>query len=322
MSDQHLRNTLLQAAEIPPARVWETVAAALDVAAEDERMCLQLSQLNAAPPAEAWAQIEQQLWDADLQTQALAAIDLPPAGSWPAIEGQLTATWDAKVKQQLQLATVSVPADNWQRIEERLNQDAGAKVVPITSFTKSWIRWAAAAAISGLLLWGGVQLFTNDKNVSVVASQQAIAPAPEVPLPVEEAQPNPFNAGAAVTATKSNGLAAKAAAQHQQAAGLSTSRKTPHNSTVTPVAATAFDEDQYLLVMNDDGEIIRVSRKIHRLACASDIEELTVDATAALASRACYRQIKEWQQKIATTAALSSLTGFIDVNELIGAVEK
>jgi hypothetical protein len=48
-----------------------------------------------------------------------------------------------------------------------------AKVVPL--FARTWMRMAAAAALAGVLFFGGYQLLKNDTETSVVAAQQDTA---------------------------------------------------------------------------------------------------------------------------------------------------
>jgi hypothetical protein len=84
----------------------------------------------------------------------------------------------------------------------------------------------------------------------------------------------------------------------------------------------SFEEGKYLVLLDENGDMVRVSKRLMQMKCVDGMEqEIQVEATAALNSRNCENQIKKWQEKIAQSAVLSA-RGYFDLQEVIHTTEK
>ncbi len=81
--------------------------------------------------------------------------------------------------------------------------------------------------------------------------------------------------------------------------------------------STDFSETNYLLVVDEKGDLIRVSKKLSTMDCVKN-NEMPVDAVTALQVKDCENKIKKLQQKLAT----SVLGGVFDPNTLNADTEK
>jgi hypothetical protein len=80
---------------------------------------------------------------------------------------------------------------------------------------------------------------------------------------------------------------------------------------------TDFSETNYLLVLNDNGDLIRVSKKLSTMDCAQN-GDVPVDAITALQAKDCDAQIKKLQQRMAT----SVIGSILDPSTLTNSTDK
>ncbi len=335
MNDNHLQQLLLQTEVTPPAQAWEMIAAALDELEEDQPLQKKILSIETEVPAFNWNMIEQKLEDVFFTEQLEAATAEVPFSAWDNITAKLDKDADERLAKKLIAVTEIPPAALWTTIEQKLNEEQTGKVIPFTKRLAPVYRIAAAALLTGILAWGAYRLFNSgDPADAAVAVNNPVLTQEKKTSPVAEIKPEePVETSIPVSSTRStvkkrikealtvnNTLAYLEPVNHD--AGTSTFKDTHHKNT-RPVAETnGFSEGQYLIVLNEEGNLIRVSKKLSNLQCAIDASGNQVDAAAALQSKNCDEQIKIWQQKIAVSTAISPSAGYIDINELLLITDK
>ncbi|MEQ1798702.1 MAG: hypothetical protein ABL872_12175 [Lacibacter sp.] len=336
MNDNHLQQLLLQTEVAPPPQAWEMIAVALDELEEDKPLQQKILSAETEVPVFNWEIIEQQLDDVYYTEQLEAATAEVPVTAWENITAQLDEEADQRLADKLIAAKEIPPVAVWTAIEKELNEEQTGKIIPFTKKLAPVYRLAAAALITGILAWGAYSLLNSNEPVaSTVAVSQPVLTEEKKTAPVAEIKTEePVETIIPVSSSRSsvkkrikealtvnNTLAYLEPVNHD--AGTSSSFKDTHNKKIKPVAEiNGFSEGQYLIVLNEEGNLIRVSKKLSNLQCAVDAAGNPVDAAAALQSKNCDEQIRIWQQKIAVSTAISPSAGYIDLAELLMATEK
>lgn len=341
MNDSNLQQTLLNAAVNPPENVWEKIAVELDEQKADEPLRTQLLNMEAAAPADAWLQIEPALDDLALQQKILGVEETAPSPVWDAIDAELAAdAFDTKVAGLMQQTEVTPPPSNWNAIEQQLQETTPANVISINKNNTRVIRIAIAAAVTGVLAWGGYRLLNNENTETESASLAAVTTTPAQQSTATTPARNDSNTISA-DETADTEVVRRAAIKERikQKSSLNDAVayvETPDHNLQNTVAyqgihhkaadantnTTGFAENQYYVILNENGELVRVSKKINNLKCAVSNGSTQVDATTALQSKECNEQIKKWREKMAFAAAISASAGDIDLNELVNSTEQ
>jgi len=341
MNDSNLQQTLLNAAVNPPENVWEKIVVELDEQKADEPLRTQLLNMEAAAPADAWLQIEPALDDLALQQKILGVEETAPSPVWDAIDAELAVdAFDTKVAGLMQQTEVTPPPSNWHVIEQHLQENEPAKVISINKNNTRVIRLAIAAAVTGVLAWGGYRLLNNENTETESASLTAVTTTPAQQSTATTPARNDSNTIAA-DETADTEVVRRAAIKERikQKSSLNDAVayvETPDHNLQNTVAyqgihhtaadantnTTGFAENQYYVILNENGELVRVSKKINNLKCAVSNGSTQVDATTALQSKECNEQIKKWREKMAFAAAISASAGDIDLNELVNSTEQ
>ena len=283
------------------------------------------------PPALCWEKIQEELDSSALQLhfpkKLLEAEIAPPAYCWNNIAATLDGKGaEAALAAKLQKASIIPPATVWQNIEAALNQETN---IQPQKKSAALLRYAAAAALIGLLAWGAVRLLNTKGEDTPLASQ-----------------PQPGNSTEQVT-TEHTGIpeediaAISADAALEEArndAALEASKKTFARLDVSAVqkkikAISAFDfgvsaeeddtmdiskgrindiSNRYIVLMTPDGHFIRMSKKLKDLVCCISGEE--VDA-------ACLDQLKRWREKILSSSAVHAPGNFADILNLVTSLQ-
>lgn len=341
MNDSNLQQTLLNAEVPPPQSVWEKIAVSLDEQEADDPLRTQILAMEAEAPAQAWLQIEPALDDLALQQKILEVEETVPSLVWDAIDAELAAdAFDTKVAGMLQQTEVAPPPSNWNAIEQQLQETEPAKIISINKNNSRVIRLAIAAAVTGVLAWGGYRLLNNETTETGSASLAAVTTTPAQQSTATTPAINDSNTIAA-DETADTEIVRRAAIKERikQKSSLNDAVayvETPdhnlqntvnyqgiHHTAADPnTNTTGFAENQYYMVLNENGELVRVSKKINNLKCAVSNGSTQVDATTALQSKECNEQIKKWREKMAFAAAISASAGDIDLNELVNSTEQ
>lgn len=336
MNDSTLQQLLLQTEVAPPEMVWEKIAVDLDELEADKPLQQQILQLEEEAPSFIWEQLQPALDDLSIQQKINSVEEIVPASAWEQIEQQLNIEQnDAYIAATLQSTELAPPATAWSFIEQSL-EESGAKVISINrNSTKRFYRIAAAAAVVGILAWGSYRLLTTNSTTSTAPISIAVNPVEEKPAATtpETADSNIAVAEEPSVATTSRTQIKERIKQKLASPDALAYAETPDHNLENNVAyqgihhkqpektkeTSGFSESQYFMVLNDNGELVRVSKKISNLKCASTA---TVDAATAFQSKDCNEQIKLWREKMAMAAAISASAGDIDLNALINSTDQ
>lgn len=308
------RNKLLTHEVPPPAGIWDRIASELDASDSGMAFPRRLHDLEVPAPANAWQQIAAVLESSD------AGLSFP---------------------RRLQEMEVPAPVHAWQQIAAAL--DTAAAESPVRRIP--WLRYAAAAAIIGLLTWGALSYF-NQKNTS--APELAGAPAKENRTPVPaQIDPHKMNdPDVAVTDAQRDDAAledskhtfasvdiASIARRHQlsrirsgepvelasvtgQLNPAHTYQELPCNEVAQPKMKVPEDSNlatRYVLLMTPDGKLIRISRKWSSMLCCVSGEE---------SDAGCKDQVKEWRARVAGALNAPSSGNFMDIISLVNSLQQ
>jgi hypothetical protein len=336
MNDSTLQQLLLQTEVAPPEMVWKKIAVDLDELEADKPLQQQVLQLEEEAPSFIWEQLQPALDDLSIQKKINSVEEIVPTSAWEQIEQQLTIEKnDAYIAATLQSTEVTPPATAWNFIEQSL-EESGAKVISINrNSPKRFLRMAAAAAIVGVLAWGGYRLLnTNDTTQApAIAAADPVTKTTEPAVIATQPDSNIAATEPAAETTSSRNQIKERIKQKLASPDALAYAETPDHNLENNVAyqsihhkqaeakkeTSGFSESQYFMVLNDNGELVRVSKKISNLKCAGTT---TVDAATAFQSKDCNEQIKVWREKMAMAAAISASAGDIDLNALIKSTDQ
>jgi hypothetical protein len=189
-------------------------------------------------------------------------------------------------------------------------------------------RIAAAAMITGVLAWGAYRLLKNDEPAaSSVTVEQPALPIQKPGTAIADVQTEPQQQTTTVATVSRTSIRKRMKAELKLNdavvyANAVSYNNIHHNNQKSVAEKSGFSESEYLVVLNENGELVRVSKKIINMKCANNTGTLPVDATAALQTRDCNEQIKRWQQQMAMSATLSASAGYIDLNEIINTTDE
>jgi hypothetical protein len=259
----------------------------------------------------------------------------PPATVWKKIEEALDESELAhEFPSRLYGAEVIPPVSAWNKIANSLDSDQEA-VIPKQRRISPLLKYAAAAVVIGLLVWGGVQLLNNNSGNKELVKQEAQQPETASPDPLID--PN-SNAPDEIMASADNIISVDEA---RNDAALEASKKTfakldiPAKSRIKEIAAgyyfSSFTDDEndsgiipgdekdpfnltsrYITLITPEGNIIRMSKKLTDMVCCVSGEE---------ENDACKDQMKKWREKIICTPACHSAGSFMDILDLVDALQ-
>jgi hypothetical protein len=318
MTDHQLQEQLLNAELPAPVGVWEQINTVLDEDAEDVHFQKQLNAIEITVPVDAWAAIETELYWQQQDTKLAATLDneqlQPPPFVWDNVDAAINETNDKQLAEKLLNVQLEAPAAVWPVIEEALHPQA--KVIPIGKRFSPFIRYAAAAVVIGLMAWGAFQLFNRSKDevVAVNTPQQTVEPVT-----------TDTNSKSTTTVTLAEANIKTTEVPEDLMAVNTPKKRNPVQQIKEEVMAherpstksAEFSETNYLLVVDDKGDLIRVSKKLSTMDCVKN-SDVPVDAVTALQVKDCENKIKKLQQRLAT----SVLGSVFDPNALNTETEK
>jgi hypothetical protein len=278
---------ILHAYEVsPPAGNWDRIAQELDEWTVLSGTGRSLGELEIDPPAAAWTAIREQLEEADLSRQLLALETDPPARVWSAVEQSLN------------------PA---------------AKQLSI----RPWLRYAAAAVLTGLLVWTGWRLLpetdprpgtagvpapattTANKELNEKQARENLATI------IESTQP-PVNASEEVRSEKALEASKKTLARVEP--GL-IKRKLQHAAAFSFERPVPAEEaaPRYVVLLTPDGNMIRMSKKLKDMLCCLTGED---------SDPACQEQVRKWQDKLINAPGSHAPGNFADLLDMLNALNE
>jgi hypothetical protein len=298
-----------------------------------------LLNFEATPPPQLWQEIAVQLDDCGLEYQFPArlrnAATTPPPSALQNIFSALDIESTPAFATALYEMEVAAPAAAWAGIKKNLDI-AQEAAIPEHRRLAPYIKYAAAAAIAGLLFWGGLQLFSGKKADSHMASTvDTVAPAHTITNPsantavvtnfpsAEEIQ----NEDAALEASKH--VYAKLDAEtikkkrtvRYDAYDLEIDPSTtvqPRSLDISETAIPNADEqlattDKYIVLMTPDGNFIRMSKKMGDMVCCVSGEEQDEN---------CTDQMSKWRKQIAEHPKALSPGNFLDIIGLVNSLQE
>jgi hypothetical protein len=287
----------------PSETVWNKIASALD------------EEINAEFP--------QKIYDAEVT---------PPADTWNKIETWLNKDIKEEYPAKLYNLEVAPPAATWQKISDALQEEKALPRIPSKRKMGPFVRYAVAACFLGVIALGAFKLLNRKTTNRAVVSKNILPQnnAATIIQPGSEKK----SVELAIPAT-SNNLPKERTSLVKTDIG--SKRKFPQTrymaqtinpSPVVMSSAPSFqqaslrgsipgsnsmvtDADRYLMFMNPDGYLIRMSKKLaEALGCFytnGNSEEY----------KQCQDQIKKWRDKIAQSSATSSPDNFMDILDII-----
>jgi hypothetical protein len=298
----------------------------------NEELKKKLEKFEASPPPGVWGRIAAFLDDglpADLPGKLNHVAVIPPVHAWATISAGL-----GRINKNISLRLAEVeavpPAGAWNNIREVLDGESLPVIGEKRRRIPAVLRYASAAVLLGALAMVGMKLIKG-------SNEKAIAPLSVAQTPARASRSQPaVHPDTSLTAVLSNHLppegsgTAKIAGAHRkhQAANYMTQLA----SLVLPApaeAAGSFQQaaltgvipgksspllpDGYVMFMNPDGYLIRISRKLaETLGCKY------VNGKAAEVEQ-CQDQIRRWRDKLAQPAMSSSTDNFMNVLDVIRA---
>lgn len=255
----------------------------------------------------------------------------PPVGVWDHIAAELDELEIGnKYPEKLYHYEVAPPHFLWNKITTVLDSfPEGA--VPEKRKMTPLLRYAAAAVVIALMIWGGFQYFSKNsadseiagKNPGPLRTDSIIASEKNQTQPEE----NPASTPPIATTTEQDAI---------DNAALEASKKTyaKHDvpgSKIKDVSNFYFAPemnpsgtrglnfdgsgnselntmDRYIMLMTPDGNIIRMSKKLSDLVCCIIGEQQDEN---------CINRMKNWREKIANSAVGHSPGNFMDILDLV-----
>jgi hypothetical protein len=305
-----LKNKLLNFEATPPPQVWKAVAAELDDSALGFQFPNRLKDAAVAPPPAALAQI------------------------FATLDGENTNPAYAAALYQME---IQPPANAWSHIKKNLDIDKEAALPEVRRFAP-FIKYAAAAAVAGVLFWAGMQ-FLNSKKITETAVAST-TPAAGTNIENPNTGTN-LNLDAAIAATEAAEEARSEAALEASkkvyasidvAEMVRKARKTVSSDLIIPdtdpsltvqprglgeMYETADEQlastDKYIVLMTPDGKIIRMSKKLGNMVCCVSGEEQDED---------CVDQMSKWRKQIAEHPKALSPGNFLDIVSLVNSLQE
>ena len=301
-----IKNKMYNLEVMPPAAVWGKITSALDDSALAQKISSRLNTIEVIPPTSVWQSI-----NVSLDEQLL----------------------EKEYAEKLTHIHITPPPGSWNKIKLLLNSEA---VIATTEKRKisPLLKYAAAAIITGLLAWGGVQLLSADSSKTNVATIDKPSPNSFTETPVIN---NPLDENIAVpdvTASLDearNDAALEASKKTFARLDVTARRSKIKNAadfyfvtdnfepaargfSIDPIAKPAADiTNRYIILMTPDGNIIRMSKKLRELVCCVSGEDQDKD---------CIDQMKKWRENIGNPSSTHSSSNFIDVLDIVKCMQE
>jgi hypothetical protein len=293
----------------PPETTWKKIAMSLDEEI-NSKFAGKLYEYEVAPPINVWEEIQEKL------------------------EKEIEETYPSK----LYSFEVDPPKETWKKISSVLDQEGTFLQISSKRKTSLFVRYAVAACIISIIAFATFKLIGSNSSENTVAikrvqpkkdsstvnsnSRNKNSPSFQQPASNNLPKERPPLAQAKISARKKS-LAASAGYMTLMAVfptpsfNLSSNFKQASLKGDVPGNCSVISEaDRYLMFMNPDGYLIRISKKLaEALGCAYSNDNLNQ-------YNQCQEQIKKWRDKIAGSPASSSPDNFMDVLDIIKSVHE
>ena len=301
-----IKNKMYNLEVMPPAAVWGKITSALDDSALAQKISSRLNTIEVIPPTSVWQSI-----NVSLDEQLL----------------------EKEYAEKLTHIHITPPPGSWNKIKLLLNSEA---VIATTEKRKisPLLKYAAAAIITGLLAWGGVQLLSADSSKTNVATIDKSSPnsftetpvinnpldeniaVPDVTASLEEARNDAALEASKKTFARLDVTARRSKIKNAADFYFVTDNYEPsaRGFSIDPIAKPAADiTNRYIILMTPDGNIIRMSKKLRELVCCVSGEDQDKD---------CIDQMKKWRENIGNPSTTHSSSNFIDVLDIVKCMQE
>ena len=252
----------------------------------------------------------------------------PPAKAWDKIAAALDESHlGEEFPATLYNLQATPPLSAWDKIRSSLDEELDEPIAIPRRRTGLILRYAAAAAIVGILIFSGLKLFRNtssgnksNETSPIVKTETPVKETPvTVETPVIKTPEIATNAVAAVpnkTRNRANPLLI-GSNNPVQALEPRVTRHERHETGIT--AAIAHTETpttqmgRYITLMTPDGNIIRMSNKLSDMVCCVSGEDQDND---------CKFQMKKWREKIASSTQVASPGNFMDILNMVNCLQE
>ena len=304
-----------------------------------EELKRKLYNYEADPPEVIWRQIDAALdqeINGEFPQKLYALEETPPASAWSKIGQQLEKEDKDQYPSRLYNLEVAPRSELWNKILTFLETEKAPLQIASKGRITPFIRYAVAACVIGLVAFGAFKLMNQKTGAGPVAtktvlpqkdsstpanqsSTQESAPAPSDNL----AKENPVLAQTDIKPRKRNlpeptymTQVAIASPTAMGSKAISDFRRVSLSGDIPGNCSQISDADPYLMFVNPDGYLIRISKKLaETLGC------IYTNGNSSEYNR-CQDQIKKWRDKIAQSPATSSPDNFMDVLNVIKSVQE
>lgn len=268
----------------------------------------------------------------------------PPEKGWDEVAASLDESLNGyKFPVTLYNLEAEPPANTWNKIQNSLDGEQ-ATVIPLKNSRtiSSFLKYAVAASVIGLLAFGAMRYFKIGTDKIDVAIAPAINPSKtDSPAVNDKAQQNTATTVPVQNDTDENDALEQGKNMYAKLDMHSTSFSSKINRSLyrspAQLASTYSETDfqkspelqyphraavndspsdnssgRYLMFKNSQGQFIRISKKLTDLFCCVSGEEQDED---------CNDQLKKWREKIATSSFIPSPDNFMDILDLVNSLE-
>jgi hypothetical protein len=262
----------------------------------------------------------------------------PSTGMWERIavaidDAHLSENFPVKLYEYEQ----APPADAWNKIASQLaNTIDDSKTIPLIKRNWNFLKYAAAAVLTGLIAWSAFTLFhkTKEQNSFAVKTNPAInSPQQTDTTNTSVINSEAKNIAAADTKTNESNLATALTRNNS-----SSLKERKLNSPVALVSSSAdhdrydlpvghlqpaiaintdvslVDGNRYFTMINPDGYIVRISKKISDIICCLYNSPSDVNSP-------CKEQVEKWREKVAKAPINGTPGSFMDIVDFINCIE-
>lgn len=259
----------------PPQGVWENIAKELEEIEQYKKIGTRLGEMEAIPPSGVWEQI---------------------AGS---LNEEITLE---NVAKKLYALEVAPPASVWNNIESQLPQrGTKSKVIAMPIYRRAWAKYAVAASVVGII--GLFAYFMNRGGEADVKNMMATLHTEKVQSPATITETEPAQS----TKTHIDEINAPLPMANATPTAANILKTPAGNTYSTTVEKNKEINGRYIVLMTENGDIVRMSKKMGELADCVAGEDPTAG---------CNHQIEKWQKELAHSPVSAMPDDFLEILEL------
>jgi len=300
-----------------------------------EELKKKLNDYEVNPPEKMWSRIAAAL-DEEVDTKFSRSLYnaevMPPSNAWNTIANALEATSEEEYPARLYNLEVDPPVKLWTNILAALDKRETLPQIPSKRKIAPFVKYASAACLIGIIAFGAFKFFTGKTEYSVPKTTVVSQNSAETTIPDKKESPSAQSPVVSNNLPKEGTALAKAnvASRKKDLLQQGSYMTQIANPTISYNSSTAnnfqqavlreevpgncsliSDTDPYLMFMNPDGYLIRISKKLaETLGCVytkSNSNEY----------KQCESQITKWRDKIAQSPASSSPDNFMNILDII-----